>query len=210
MTVIKNKIILILSITIILILSMNVIAAEDTNTTQINNQQENAVSIDESNNITSNGAYLILDNDADKENIRLGDYVTWILKVQNLGPNIANNTKVYDELPAGLIYINHTATKGIYNPNTGIWDIGDLKIDDGIETLWITVKSITTGEKINKAYITSDTPNLNNESYEEEEIDVIARDYNNHVSANMHKTGNPLFLIFASVMLLLIIPLSKK
>ena len=39
-------------------------------------------------------------------------------------------------------------------------------------SLYITCKAITVGEKINKATLTSDTFNLNNESYEGEEIDV--------------------------------------
>ena len=150
-------------------------------------------------------AYLVLDNDADKENIYVGDLVTWDVSVQNYGPDVADNTQVYDELPDGLQYIYHTLTKGVFNPATGIWSIGNLSVEDGEVFLYITCKALTSGEKINKANLTSDTFNLNNESYEEEEIDVFDiedndnhKDNDNHIKQSyptIKKAGNPLFLI---------------
>ena len=97
----------------------------------------------ETNEINSDSqpkSYLILDNDADIENIYIGDYVTWIVSVINNGPDTAKNVKVYDQLPDGLKYIKHTTTKGIFNPETGIWSIGDLSIIDGEVFLNITTK----------------------------------------------------------------------
>lgn len=159
-------------------------------------------------------SYLVLDNDADKENIYLGDYVTWILEAQNFGPDVAKNTKIHDKLPEGLKYIDYTATKGVFDSKTGIWDIGDLEIEDGLARLFILTKSFTVGEKVNVAYITSDTFNSNNETYEEEEIDVFLKEnskteFEKHVSAKMHETGNPLFLIFISVFMLMITNIRK-
>lgn len=162
------------------------------------------------------GAYLVLDNDADKENIYVGDYVTWILKAHNLGPDAAKNVKIHNILPNGLKYIKHTATKGTFNPSTGIWSIGDLTVEEGIVFLYITTKALTVGEKINEAYITSDTLNTNNETSEEEEIDVFARDdskisvFEKHVHAKMmYETGNPIFLVFMSL-LMLSVPIIKR
>ena len=158
----------------------------------------------------STGAFLVLDNDADNENIYVGDYVTWILEAVNFGPDEAKNVEIHDKLPEGLKYIKHTATKGTFDPNTGIWDIGNLTIEEGIVKLFITTQALTVGEKVNEAYITSDTPNLNNETYEEEEIDVLDRDsdesgFENH----MHETGNPILLILASL-LTLSIPIIRR
>ena len=161
---------------------------------------------DESNSTSGeNGAYLVLDNDADIEDIHLGDFVTWIITVQNFGPDMAKNVKVYDELPDGLEYVYHTSTMGSFNPNTGIWDIGDLSIEDGEVDLFITCKAISVGEQINKAWLTSDTPNLNNDTFEEEEIDVLDfddddNDYDGigHESI-LRNVGNPLLLIFMSL-----------
>lgn len=155
------------------------------------------------------GAYLVLDNDADIENIYIGDLVTWILSAENLGPDISQNTKIYDELPEGLQYLYHSSTKGVFNPETGIWDIGDLTIEDSPVFLYITCKAISVGEKVNKAWITSDTKNLNNETFEEEEIDVFDYDYEykihdnvkNEVS-NLKSAGNPIFSIIICLFLI--------
>ena len=166
----------------------------------------------ESTSDTNQQAYLVLDNDADKENIYLGDTVTWIVSVLNKGPDTAKNVKVSDQLPDGLKYIKHTTTKGTFDPASGIWDIGDLSVDDGEVFLNILTKSVSVGEKINKAKLTSDTDNLNdNESYEEEEIDVFENSGNSeseklHKSAHtvMHPTSNPIALIVISLFAILI------
>ena len=115
-------------------------------------------------------ANLELDNDADNENVQVGDFVTWILEAKNFGPELGKNVKVFDQLPEGMKFINYTATKGTFDSKTGIWDIGDLEVDQ-IETLSILTKALTPGEKINKANLTSDT-NISNpdECYEEEKI----------------------------------------
>ena len=221
-----KKIIMVLLFVIILVSSLSIINAGDID----DNILESDVSTvgDNSQNIASenggsnnsqvssdSGAYLVLDNDADKENIHIGDYVTWILEVQNFGPEVSKNTKVYDKLPDGLVYVKHSATKGIFDPITGIWDIGDLSIEEGIVKLFITVKAITSGEKVNEAYITSDTINTNNETFEKEEIDVLEDDdgddssFEKYASAKMLETGNPIFLILASLFVL-IIPIIKR
>lgn len=147
-------------------------------------------------------AYLILDNDADKENVHIGEYVTWIVSVINTGPGIAKNLKVLDQIPDGLKYIKHTTTKGTFDPKTGIWDIGDLSVDDEV-FLYITTMAVSVGEKINKANLTCDTVNLNNHTYEEEEIDVAenSKDSNDVVYENKLKsTGNPLILVIISLL----------
>ena len=152
-------------------------------------------------------AYLILDNDADNENIFVCELVTWIITAENKGPDTAKNTKVYDQLPDGLQYLYYSSTKGIFNPETGIWDIGDLNVEDGEVSLFITCKAISSGEKVNKAWITTDTKNLNNETFEEEEMDVFdyENEYHNNVikeSSVLKSAGNPLFLIFISLLLI--------
>ena len=224
---IKNRTVLILLIAFIFISSVSAINAQEIDENQINDleleitapadQQEvlsasdSAQQISDSNaSQNSTGAFLVLDNDAYKENIYVGDYVTWILEAVNFGPDEAKNVKIHDKLPEGLKYIKHTATKGTFDPDTGIWDIGNLTIEDGIVKLFITTQALTVGEKVNEAYITSDTPNLNNETYEEEEIDVLDRDsdesgFENHI----HETGNPILLVLASL-LTLIVPIIRR
>ena len=197
---------------IVLFFSIGFVSANDVNQTLENNPEPivvDSVQVNDAadSNITKS-AYLVLDNDADNENIHVGDYVTWTVSVQNLGPDIAQNTKVYDELPEGLQYCYHKLTKGIFNPQTGIWDIGDLKVEDGEVVLNITCIAVTAGEKINKVWLTSDTLNLNDETFEEEEIDVL--DYDNYDNDNdvkkkvtgLKAAGNPIFLILMSLIII--------
>lgn len=160
--------------------------------------------------------YLVLDNDADVENVHIGDYVTWIISVVNLGPDTAKQVKVYDQLPDGLKYVKHTLTKGTFDPKTGIWDIGDLAVSDGEVFLNITTEAISIDEQINKAKVVSETPNLNeNQSYEEEEIDVEEYDdeYSESVAkttGSNHVTANPIFLIVLSLFLVCIASIKSK
>lgn len=104
----------------------------------------------------SGATQLELDNDADNENIKVGDLVTWIIKAKNNGPNVAKNVKVSDQLPDGLKFVKYSATKGDFDSSTGVWDIGDLEVGEE-QVLKIVTKALTTGEKINKANLTSDT-----------------------------------------------------
>ena len=187
-----------------------------------NDTNEVSLSSELESNSVKTSAYIVLDNDADKENIYVGDYVTWILKAQNFGQDIAKNVKLYNKLPDGLKYIKHTTTKGTFDSVSGVWNIGDLRVEDGLVKLLITVKALTAGEKVNKAYITSDTPNSNDKTYEEEEIDVFPRDNSKtsesekHVPAKslhdtrLHETGNPVFLILVSLFILFISDIRRK
>lgn len=164
---------------------------------------------------SNNSAYLILDNDADLENVYVGDYVVWTVSVINIGPDTAKNVKVFNQLPDGLKYVKHQLTKGTFDYKTGIWDIGDLSVNDGEVFLYITTLAMSVGEKINKANLTTDSINLNNETYEEEEIDVFERAKNNDIAKvdtlkTSYPTGNPLFLVFASILLILATSVKSK
>lgn len=198
-------------------LSLSVVSANDLNESQtLESNDVEIMATQDSGDLASGnilneefGAYLVLDNDADIENIYVGESVTWILTAKNLGQDIAKNTKIYDQLPEGLQYLYHTSTKGEFNPQTGIWNIGDLKIEDGEVALFITCKAITSGEKVNKAWITSDTKNLNNETFEEEEIDVFDceiedKNYDNikNEVSILKSAGNPVFLILMCLFLI--------
>ena len=175
---------------------------------------EEILSSNESNGKTDSSAYLVLDNDANIENVYVGDYVVWIVSVINKGPDIAKNVKVYDQLPDGMEYIKHTATKGTFNPKTGIWNIGNLSAEDGEVFLNITVKALSVGEKINKANLTTDSINLNNERYEEEEIDVLEPEDDDNdsdmVAKSLYSTGNPLALVLISLFIIFVTSIKSK
>ena len=198
-------------------LSLSAVSASDLNESQTLESNDVEITAAQDSNLLSSqnelneltGAFLMIDNDADNENIYVDELVTWIITADNLGPDIAKNTKVYDQLPEGLQYLYHSSTKGVFDPQTGIWDIGDLKFEDGPVYLHITCKAITSGEKVNKAWITSDTKNLNIKNYEEEEMDVLdyENEYENHDNIKnevpiLKSAGNPVFLILMCLFLI--------
>ena len=195
-------------------LSLSVVSASDLNESQTLESNDVEITAAQDSNVLSSqnelsGAFLMIDNDAGTENVYVGELVTWTLTADNLGSDIAKNTKVYNQLPEGLQYLYHSSTKGVFDPQTGIWDIGDLKSEDGPVYLHITCKAITSGEKVNKAWITSDTKNLNIKDYEEEEMDVLDYEniYENHDNIKnevpiLKSAGNPVFLILMCLFLI--------
>ena len=195
-------------------LSLSAVSASDLNESQTLESNDVEITAAQDSNVLSSqnelsGAFLMIDNDADTENVYVGELVTWTLTADNLGPHIAKNTKVYNQLPEGLQYLYHSSTKGVFDPQTGIWDIDDLKSEDGPVYLHITCKAITSGEKVNKAWITSDTKNLNIKDYEEEEMDVLDYEniYENHDNIKnevpiLKSAGNPVFLILMCLFLI--------
>ena len=195
-------------------LSLSAVSASDLNESQTLESNDVEITAAQDSNVLSSqnelsGAFLMIDNDAGTENVYVGELVTWTLTADNLGSDIAKNTKVYNQLPEGLQYLYHSSTKGVFDPQTGIWDIGDLKFEDGPVYLHITCKAITSGEKVNKAWITSDTKNLNIKDYEEEEMDVLdyENEYENHDNIKnevpiLKSAGNPVFLILMCLFLI--------
>ena len=195
-------------------LSLSAVSASDLNESQTLESNDVEITAAQDSNVLSSqnelsGAFLMIDNDAGTENVYVGELVTWTLTADNLGPHIAKNTKVYNQLPEGLQYLYHSSTKGVFDSQTGIWDIGDLKSEDGPVYLHITCKAITSGEKVNKAWITSDTKNLNIKDYEEEEMDVLdyENEYENHDNIKnevpiLKSAGNPVFLILMCLFLI--------
>ena len=195
-------------------LSLSAVSASDLNESQTLESNDVEITAAQDSNVLSSqnelsGAFLMIDNDAGTENVYVGELVTWTLTADNLGSDIAKNTKVYNQLPEGLQYLYHSSTKGVFDPQTGIWDIGDLKSEDGPVYLHITCKAITSGEKVNKAWITSDTKNLNIKDYEEEEMDVLdyENEYENHDNIKnevpiLKSAGNPVFLILMCLFLI--------
>lgn len=99
-----------------------------------------------------------------------GDIISFIITVENLGPDDATGVEVDDLLPDGFAYVNHTETHGSYDHTAGSWDIGDLA-DGETATLVIDVEILGTGEYENCASIESldqyDPEGDNDESCEE-------------------------------------------
>lgn len=154
--------------------------------------------------------HIELDNDADKENVKIGEFVTWTFEAKNYGPNLATNTKVHITLAKGLKFIKYDASKGTFDPKTGIWTIGDLEAGEKL-VLKIVSQAITAGEKVTIANLTSDTNSTTpKECNEEEEIDVEKEeiDVEEHtakekkISKELYQTGTPIGLLVLSLLVI--------
>ncbi|KZX17383.1 large cysteine-rich periplasmic protein OmcB precursor [Methanobrevibacter cuticularis] len=96
-------------------------------------------------------------------NVVNGQTISYNITVTNNGPNNATNVKVNELLPSALVYLNHTAGAGTYDPNTGVWNIGNLNNGNSI-SLIITVHVNGTGNIGNSINVTSNEENINNET----------------------------------------------
>ncbi len=57
-----------------------------------------------------------------------GSPLTFVVEVINYGPDPATTARVIDNLPPSVSYVSSSATKGSFNPGTGIWTIGTLGV----------------------------------------------------------------------------------
>lgn len=95
------------------------------------------------------------------------DVIKWTLTVNNSGPDVATNVKVNDVLPEGLIWIADDSN-GAYNPETGIWTIGELAVGESI-TLTIISVANKTGNITNVANVSGDEYDFNESNNEDNE-----------------------------------------
>lgn len=99
-----------------------------------------------------------------------GDHVTFTLTLTNNGPDTANGVEVTDLLPAGLAFDSATPSQGIYDENTGLWDIGSVA--NGASVMLDITVTVNTGAAVeNIAEVTTlqghdpdSTPNNGNNS----------------------------------------------
>ena len=97
------------------------------------------------------------------------ELITWTLIISNNGPDKATDVYVEDALPEGLILVNYTATKGIYD--NGLWAMCCLEKGE-VQRLEIITRVSKTGRMTNLAVIHADehdsnmTNNQDNESIE--------------------------------------------
>jgi uncharacterized repeat protein (TIGR01451 family) len=58
-----------------------------------------------------------------------GQLVTFTSIVTNRGPNIATHVNFTVLLPPALVYSNHNASQGLYDPISGAWQVGTMEAD---------------------------------------------------------------------------------
>lgn len=100
-------------------------------------------------------------------NPNFGELVKWSIIVSNNGPNSATGVIVSDLLPNSVEYVSFNSSRGVYNPVSGLWDIGNLGVGEELQ-LDIISKIIKTGNITNfvKVEANEKDNNLVNNNYE--------------------------------------------
>lgn len=89
---------------------------------------------------------------------RAGYKLPWTITARVDG-GIAQNTKVYTTFTNNMEYVSHNTTIGVYDPITGIWDIGDLSGSDNA-SLTVLTKLKTDGKFVVTANATTDSNDI--------------------------------------------------
>ena len=97
---------------------------------------------------------LELTKDVDIFEPEAGSNVDFTINLTNEGPSNATGVEVTDVLPSGYLFENSSATIGIYNESTGVWNVGNVENGE-TQTLVITAKVIGYGDWLNFAEVTS-------------------------------------------------------
>ncbi|SFP78107.1 conserved repeat domain-containing protein, partial [Pseudarcicella hirudinis] len=104
-------------------------------------------------NVGSNTVDLALKKEINKKIARLGETVTYTLKVWNESAVSATGVVARDSLPAGVEYLNSSASRGSYDPSSGLWTIGNVGANGDTVTVTIQVKVVAEGIWFNTAEI---------------------------------------------------------
>ncbi|HEY7812666.1 MAG TPA: DUF11 domain-containing protein, partial [Nakamurella sp.] len=91
---------------------------------------------------------------ADTTSPVIGQQVSYLLTLRNLGPTDAAGVIVTDQLPTGLAFADASAGGGLYDPATGAWTVGSLA-NGATVTLRISAIVGASGQLLNSAAVTS-------------------------------------------------------
>lgn len=83
-----------------------------------------------------------------------GSLVVFTLVVRNRGAGAATNVVVRDPLSRGLAFVTARATRGAYNPSTGLWRIAHLP-PGAVAVLHVVVRINTLGPVVNAASVSA-------------------------------------------------------
>ena len=124
-----------------------------------NNEDDETIEVNAS-------ADLSIEKLVNNSNPNYGEYIVWTLIIKNNGPDKANGVYVEENLPEGLILINYTASKGIFDNN--VWVMCCLNNSE-VQTLEIICQVNKTGNITNFVTISSDEYDPNPENNEDNE-----------------------------------------
>jgi uncharacterized repeat protein (TIGR01451 family) len=88
---------------------------------------------------------LHLQSRVSKKQVKVGEEISYTVKVWNESANPATGVEVADSLLSGLQYVSSSATRGSYNPSTSRWVIGRIGANGDTVTLTVRVKVVSQG-----------------------------------------------------------------
>ena len=94
--------------------------------------------------------------------VNVNDPLTFIITVENMGPDADHNINIQDIIPSGLNNPNVTPSVGTYNINTGIWNIPEL---DTLGTATLTITG-TAGSNMAGLNTTNTATEINQTEYD--------------------------------------------
>jgi uncharacterized repeat protein (TIGR01451 family) len=159
---------------------------------------------------------------ANKDKVKVGDLIVWTITVINHGPDKAVNVRVSDMIDVEKCEpVSYKTSKGGFDLLDGDWIIGNMEVGEKA-TLQITVKALYTGELVNYAYVTSDTPDPNPDN-DESSAKVIVVDNNptpdnpgvpqiptKHSNLSKYATGNPVVMVLLALLAIVGVTLRRK
>ena len=117
-------------------------------------------------------------------------------------------------MPKGLELLGEEVSKGTYDPETGIWTIGDLAPGEEV-TLILNTRALVSGKVIVEASVISDTydSDLSNNN-DSAEVEVLPHQEPNKVSVSetpkMYATGNPIVMVLLALLAIAGVSLRRK
>ncbi|WP_410320307.1 hypothetical protein, partial [Methanobrevibacter sp.] len=179
--------------------------------------------VNETNNNCSNSttvppeADLELTIEPDVNKVKVGDVVVYTVTIKNNGPDTANNTHAKIKIPKELELLGYEPSQGTYDPETGIWDIGDVAPGEEV-TLILKTKALVSGKIVIEASVVCDTyesdlSNNNNTA----EINVLPDEHHHKEHhkevrgpSTMPATGNPIVMVLLALFALVGVSLRRK
>ena len=124
----------------------------------------------------------------------IGDFLAYSITVLNNSDFKATGVEVYDYLPGGVQYVSSNPSSGTYNPNTGLWLIGDLEPQEQV-LLEIFVDVVEPGAITNSAQVTAvDQPDKdstpNNNDPDEDDQDEVTMESVAQIDLELIKEAN--------------------
>ena len=75
--------------------------------------------------------------------VAVGQLIEFEVSVENKGPSVAQQVQLLDTLSPGYQYLSYSATTGLYDPNTGLWDLLTSLNPSDKEFLRITARIVS-------------------------------------------------------------------